>query len=270
MRKLLSVLLAAIALFLAIAVVKGAVSLPNAQKRLRRAGFVNDGELHPEYEGRLVIVSDDLTSDSNARDEELGITLPSPCAIRYVEVLTEQTDAEGNPRLVWEPVGRDDNDRLREKMLADNLLIGAYRVDDALLEALSPGREVSLRLLDSGEVRALGDRGFYTVERGGVTYFSEAPFSSFDQKTADTTYAGARRIHYRMIDPDTGLRCCIAGISVNGTLLRDETLDTRPVFDGALTRGDVLNQNIFSTTIGMIITLILCLALLYYAARNFF
>lgn len=271
MRKLFSVLLAVIVIVFLVVVIRGAVDLPEVQKRLQKAEFINDGRLHPECQGELVIVCDALESDKDAYDDELGITLPSPCAVRYVDILTRQTDADGNSCLVWEPVRREDETgRLREKMLSGGITLGAYRISDELTEMLSPGREVSQPILNAAELKQLRAHQFYTVETGGVTYLSEAPLSSFSQPNYDFTYEGARRVHYRMIDPDVGLNCCIAGIPDGDMLVRDDTLDTRPVFDNALTRSDVVGQNGFYIFLGILITLALCAVLIFYIGRNLF
>ena len=270
MRKLIGLILAVIAVFFLITIGKGIVSLPETQQKLKDAPFIDDGQLHPEYDGQLVIVSGLLESEQNAYDDELGITLPAPCIVRYVEMLTDGVDEDGYDCLVWTPVHKSSTDDwLKERVIASGLHLGAYQIDESLLQLLVPGKDVPGSLFDPDEVQELMTHSIKPIEYLGVYYLSEAPASCFDQYVYDYTYRFFRRVHYRMMEPDTELLYSIAGRANDGTLTRDDDLDTQPVFEGASTRDDVVRQNGTYSVFGMILVGVICVILLLVGLAKF-
>ncbi len=270
MRKLIGLVLAAIAVFFIIVIGRGIVSLPETQQKLKDAPFIDDGQLHSEYDGRLVIVSGRLQALHNAYDDELGITLPSPCVVRYVEMLTDGVDEDGYSCLVWTPVRKSNTEEwLKERVFASGLHLGAYQIDESLLQLLVPGKDADRSLFDPDEVQALMTHSIKPIEYLGVYYLSEAPASCFDQYVYDDTYRYFRRVHYRIMEPDTELLYSIAGTANDGILTRDGDLDTRPIFEGVGTKDDVVRQNGTFSVLGMVLVGVICVILLLVGLAKF-
>lgn len=271
MGKIIALILAIFFLFVA---VKACLMLPETQGRLKDAPFIDDANVHPELDGQTVIVGGKLVSIENAYDDELLLTLPSPKAVRYVEMLVEKHDNENGYYLDWEPVrSYRENEWLREKKLAGDMRLGGYRVDEELADMLSAGKSVTADMLDPDEVDALLSHSLHLVTYLGVDYFSELPRQYFGTKISSRLYGdgiGARRVHYRMLDPKTDTQLCIVGRTNGDMLERDDTLDVRPIFEDAVQKSDVVKDNAFYTILGIVIIGGICLVVIFLVIPRMF
>ena len=270
MRKLWGGVMIAVAVFFLALIVKGAVAMPGTQGQLNGAAFVEDGRILPENEGRLVIVCGVPETRQNARDDELGITLPSACAARYVEVLTAHAGGSKGS-MKWEPVTGISSDWLRQRQLFGSVYFGEFEIDEGLLTGVSAGKEVALSAFDTGEVRALEAHNITTVEKGGVVYFSEAPESCFAGSLRELDYGeyeGLRRVHYRVWDASASGSCAVVGIQRGGRLVKDEALDAAAFYENVHSKGDVVRQSSLYTILGMAFAALVCALLIFFGVRK--
>ncbi len=269
MRKLVGIIMIAIALFFLALIGKSAFTLPATQKQLKEAVFVEGGSLLPENEGKLVVVFGSLEASSNARDDDLGLTLPSPVAVRYVEQFTIREDGSGW-KASWDPITENSTEWLKQARLYGDLRFGDYELSEELLRGFPAGRELARSLLDADEVSAL-EEYVDVIESGGVLYFSEAPafcFGNGKLTALDLDYSGLRRVHYKYLEQKSGDAYAVAGIQRGSRLVRDESLDASPVFEGARTPEDVIRQNGTGTILGMALAAVACLLLIFFGVRR--
>lgn len=269
MSRLFGLILLIIPLFFIYVVFKGAVELPETQKRLKDAPFIEDGEVHPEYNGQLAIVCGTLRSESNAYDYDLGLTMPSVCASRSVEMLKRSTDEDGHTCLKWVPISAYQEDEwLRGTVLGENLYLDSYRIDDELIRMIAPGKEVTFDMLDGQELNTLMQHNLEMVTYSGVCYISEAPSNCFKEPCYMMGYESFRRVHYRTMVPGREQQYAIAGIVREDRISKDDSLDTQPIYEGAASKKDVVTGNAVSSILGMVVVLIICvLSILYIFSR---
>jgi|GEM_PF-2137619 len=258
-----------IALFFLVVIAKGIFTLPRTQEQLKEAAFIEDGVVRPENEGRLVIVLSTLEAAENARDDELGLTLPSPIAIRYVEKFVVRDDGEDWVK-AWDPIDEFSTDWLKRRPLFGRASLGDFEVAEELLRSFPCGRELSPSLLDPEELATLEDY-VDALTVNGVFYLSEAPQACFTDGRASELYfdyEGLRRVHYRYLDLQPGDTFAVVGLQKGNRLVKDPDLDTNPVFTSARSRSDVIRQNSLFTILGMALVGIVCILLIVFGIRR--
>ena len=264
MRKITGLIMVVIALFFLFLIGKGLFSLPKTNGQLAEAVFIEDGIVRPENEGKLVIVMSSLDVASNAYDDELGLSLPSPVAIRFVEEFAV-TGEKDDWQKTWNPVSESSKDWLKRKSILGEAAMGEFSVSERLLRCFPAGRELSLSQLDPDEVAALEEYVRATVS-DGVLYFTEAPDACFYSGPADEfyfDYEGLRRVHYRYLDLDPDDTFAVAGIQQGNQIAWADDLDTHPVYEDAHSKADVILQTNLYTILGMLLVGIVCVALLF-------
>ena len=263
MRKIGGIAMILIAVCFLALIVKAIVQLPESEQQLRDAVFVEDGVIHPENEGKRVIVFGEPVGEENARDDELSLTLPGAVAVRYVEAFAVHGVGEDREK-DWTPLTETSTDWLKQRRLYGRVRLGEFEVDNELLLSFPAGRELTLQQLDADEVKAL-EAHVETVEAMGVLYFSEAPLSCFSGGSAndfDLDYEGYRRVHYRYMELKPGETCAVVGLQQGNRLVKDPDLGGNAYYENARSQEDVVHKSSMSTILGMVIVGIICLALI--------
>jgi hypothetical protein len=186
-----------------------------------------------------------------------------------VEQFTIREDSSGW-KGSWDPITENSTEWLKQARLYGDLCFGDYELSEELLRGFPAGRELARSLLDADEVSAL-EEYVDVIESGGVLYFSEAPafcFGNGKLTALDLDYSGLRRVHYKYLEQKSGDAYAVAGIQRGSRLVRDESLDASPVFEGARTPEDVIRQNGTGTILGMALAAVACLLLIFFGVRR--
>lgn len=276
MKSLKFILVLIVAVFFIIAGIKAAVGLPEVQKRLKEAVLVEDGCVHPENEGKLVAVVFRLDELSGAVDTDLDIAFTQPIVRRTVQKLVYK-----NRRYAWL-----NENSVSEEWLKDAGFIGTksgadtFLIDDAFLKMLSASHDCWTNDYTPEAYERLCSVAD-PVESGAYLWFSEAPYSArldytppqdrvltqseIHEKDYYDRWVGSRRVRYNYMTAADMAVMTIVGYQQGNRLVYAEDLDTRPIFENASTKDQIVKDNRFYTILGMVIVAVLCIiAILIY------
>ena len=239
-------------------------SAPETAETISNAVYVSDGKVHPENEGKVVIVPGTLDAEPFV-DQETGIKISSTVAFRYVEKLYIEEDSEKKTEY-WEWKTDAIAFGGEKKVLAPNVSLGEFSVAEELIQTLTTNKKRTV--YDEKELEQMGWR---TFTDNGCTYLYQGDrmprnedgidsVNTWIDKYAYQDYVGTYRVAYAEMDgsPD----CTIVALQRNGRLERVPDVVLRALHSGHLTQTEILEYETSSAKGGAVISYVLAVAFL--------
>ena len=194
------------------------------------AVYVEDAQVLPENEGKLVAISGPLETIEGAVDEQVGVSFDSPYVSRTVQVLHWD---KANRNFRWEYVDEvKSDDGWEGGYLTGRIKIGEFELDDELIGRLSlTQRDMTKEDFTEEEIAAMEEKGYVSMETN--LYFSEAPRDEV-KRFKESSYLllpdwdGAHAVSWKIWEPKLEEGLTVVGIQKGDTLTYCE-LDTLSV-----------------------------------------
>lgn len=248
MKRIIGILLVIAALGSVLLGVKAGDAAPANKKILENAVMVSDGQVLPENEGSIVIVTDVMEAPLPFTDEETGIQLNSIVAFRNVEKLAIKEGDEENPDTwIWEFSAMEKDYGGSKKLIAPNVTFGEFKISEALMMSVNAHQKV-----DDYSDMDLSVAGFNCFREEGIVYLyagESMPKNEEEIKTTDLLgrtdisyleLVGALRVYYQVM-ADSAMEYTIIARQENGTLEAAEELKMTRVISGHMTREELLD-----------------------------
>ena len=248
MKRIIGILLVIAALGTVLLGIKAGDAAPANKKILENAVMVSDGQVLPENEGSIVIVTDVMEAPLPFVDEETGIQLNSIVAFRNVEKLAIKEGDEENPDTwIWEFSAMEKDYGGSKKLIAPNVTFGEFKISEALMMSVNAHQKV-----DDYSDMDLSAAGFNCFRDEGIVYLyagESMPKNEEEIKTTDLLgrtdlsyleLVGALRVYYLEM-ADSAMEYTIIARQENGTLEAAEELKMTRVISGHMTREELLD-----------------------------
>lgn len=130
--RLLGLVIALIGGFLLGSAIASQLGQPEGMAQAQAAAYVEDGQVLPENEGKLVIVTGTLTQKGDVLDEQMGLTFDVPILYRVVERYELDTTV-GDGAWDWvEQVSNDPSD-LGCRYFTGTVMLGDFQLGEDML-----------------------------------------------------------------------------------------------------------------------------------------
>lgn len=248
MKRIIGILLVIAALGSVLLGVKAGDAAPANKKILENAVMVSDGQVLPENEGNIVIVTDVMKAPLPFTDEETGIQLNSIVAYRKVEKLAIKEGDEENPDTwIWEFTGMEKDYGGSRKLIAPNVTFGEFKLSEELMMSLSANQKV-----DDYSDMDLSAAGFNRFREDGTVYLyagESMPKNEEEIRTTDLLgrtdlsyreLVGTLRVYYQEM-ADSTMEYTIIARQNNGNLEAADELKMTHVISGHMTREELLS-----------------------------
>ena len=210
------IMIAAGAIVLAVGI-QTFVSAPERTGQIESAVYIENGQVLPENDGKLVIVSGKLEAELPLEDSVTGVKIPSPTATRNVQIYEAKT-IDNETTWDWEPVANDyseeGNGGINTPSLVSSTLvaptkIGDFNISEKLLVSL-----LRTKNFKDYDYDVLTENGWNLFEgQDGVSYLSESEELPLKMSKEDTitnkykygSYEGRTRVFYQTIASDDPL-----------------------------------------------------------------
>ena len=263
-KKIIGIVLILAALVCVYAGISVRSSAPKTAETVINAVYISDGKVHPENEGKVVIVPGTLDSEPFV-DQETGIKISSAVAFRYVEKLYIAEDREKKTEY-WEWKTDAIAFGGEKKVLAPNVSLGEFSVTEELLQTFTTNKKRT-----SYDRKELDQMGWQTFTDGGQTYLYQGDrmprnedgidaVNTWIDKYAYQDYVGTYRVAYA--EMDGSLDCTIVALQRNGRLERVPGVVLRAVHSGHLTQAEILEYEASSAKGGAVVSYVLAVAFL--------
>ncbi len=256
MKKNIGIILCIIGILLCFLPIKALLSIPSYEKNLKSAVTVEDGKIHPENEGKLVLISGKLKAAEQLRDPLTGVKLPGMVADRHVWYFKDDNEnwrwAARNATYTKEDnYGINAPTMISTKLMVPTTL-GEFKIAYELLmpvSALTDFKDYNESdLLPEWHIGSGGRESKYCVSRS-----SYLPSSGTKSRYAD--YDSTEKINYSVIDPDNSLDYTIVGIQKGDTLTMSEDLQ-HITYEGILTLDELTKTVLGEAKAGSILGLV--------------
>ena len=253
--KMKGILIIACGLVLVLFSVYAQMSADQGQEVMKDAVYVEDGMVHPENEGKGVIMVFDMNKLSKeCTDTDLGYTFNAPMVQRRVDVFEKASaEKDGEISCRWSRVYNGSEEALTQAVFLGKADPDVLIPDDQLLRAIPEGEDITKTLMREDSYGKLtAEYGEYLAD--GHHYFSKATAGCFgsseDLKHVDTIYqnnvveaVGELRFAYSDIDAAYQDKVTFYGVQKGNMLVKDQSADAGFVYEGSLTKEEVLDQN---------------------------
>ena len=220
---------------------------------IKSAVVITDGKVLPENEGKLVLVSGNVTADGSiVRDPVFDVTVQSPYLERIVEVFQWEEDSDGDSYMEWSrKISYSSTSNPRSKPFDDmsfysTAKVGEFELSPEHLDKLS---EIAV---DVKDLEPSYDANIDTFNT--YYYYSTDPSSAF-------SLIGDAIITFRMIDPAHLGRITVLAKQEGGRLTDYNAAENKyPInylFHGVLSFDEVLAQVESDNKMGKIVSIIL-------------
>lgn len=230
---------------------------PAHAELVKNAPYITDGVIHPENEGKIVVVTGTLDADLPFADSKTGVKLSSIVTFRHVEKLSMKgTDKDEKPYWKWDPTMAEADFGGTKKLIAPGVTLGEYAVAEDFLMAIPAAHprteydkkevnQLNLSLAeDQGKVYLQTQDKLPRDEEDVTTIWLDPDFKSSEvdkaYKHAKQTYDGLCRVTYAEISPEDTLEYTIIGRQENGKLVEPEELDMTCILSGHRTTEELL------------------------------
>lgn len=228
-----------IGLFVLVLLIKEQLDLPQTMAQAQNAAYVTDGQVDPENDGKLVIVTGTLTQNGDAEDTLLGLHFDAPALYRVVEKY-ELDSTIGDGVWSWEKQYSDSAEELACGYVTGKVTLGEFTLAEDILSAFPTDSYYA----DFSE-EALTQAGLHTEAVGDIVYITQATGVS-----QGTTYSiwglmgdGDVRVSYRYYDvsqqPTITLIAYQEGDTLTLANFEDVSFDS--VMPGTLTKEEFLS-----------------------------
>ena len=258
--------------------VKGLMDIPGQQAALGAAVYLDEPVVLPENEGKLVIIHGKPEMTAPAYDEELGLTLNTIKAYRYVEEYKLISSEKLLYKYNWVSRG--------SKGIVGEASLGEFALDEKTLSGLSADSEYEdfdmAELSAKGYVMgrgktaegALTDRWWVIV--GGKYYYDAFEYSGnldiphvtreMDKAIADER-EGARAYAYKVYTGAGDQEVTVAGIQQGNRLVADEAIGPM-VRTGVQTKDQLLSSNKGGIIGGTVVFMLIGAVLVFLGIRK--
>ncbi|MDO5311413.1 MAG: hypothetical protein Q4E94_05860 [Clostridia bacterium] len=202
------IMIAAGAIVLAVGI-QTFVSAPERTGQIENAVYIENGQVLPENEGKLVIVSGKLEAELPLEDSVTGVKLPSPTASRNVQIYKHNT-VDGETTWDWEPVANDyseeGNGGINTPSLVSSTLVAPTKIGDFNISEKFLVSLLRTENFKDYDYDVLTENGWNLFEgQDGVSYLSESeelPQKIIKEDTVTNkykygSYEGRTRIFYQ-------------------------------------------------------------------------
>lgn len=261
--------------------VRALMGVPQQQKVLGDAVYLDEAVVLPENEGKVVIIHGKPQMTAPACDEELGITLNSIKAYRYDEEYKLTSNEKSKHRYDWVSRG--------QKSIVGDAMIGEFDLDEKTLigfpadsdyddfdetEIIANGYNTSYGKTTEG---AVTDRLYVIVggPAGEAYYYSPHEFSDAEssriKRTMNDNIAaereGTKAYAYKVFTGVISEEVTVAGIQQGNELIAHEALNA-VVANGVMTKDQLAKTEGAYLTIGSGVFLALGLLLVFLGLRK--
>lgn len=261
--------------------VRALMGVPEQQKILDSAVYLDEAVVLPENEGKVVIIHGKPEMTAPAYDEELGITLNSIKAYRYDEEYKLTSNEKSNHRYDWVSRG--------QKSIVGDATIGEFDLDEKTLIGFPADSDYED--FNDAEISAKGyNTGYGKTSEGSVTdrryvivggpegeayYYSPHEFSGANDsrvmRTVNDNIAaereGTKAYAYKVFTGVVAEEVTVAGIQQGNTLVAHEKLGA-VVGNGVLTQEELARSQAGALVGGSVAFLLIGLLLIFLALRK--
>lgn len=273
------VMIAAGAIVLAVGI-QTFVSAPERTGQIESAVYIENGQVLPENDGKLVIVSGKLEAELPLEDSLTGVKLMSPAATRNVQVYEGKT-IDNETTWDWEPVANDyseeGNGGINTPSLVSSTLvaptkIGDFNISEKLLVSL-----LRTENFKDYDYDALSENGWNLFEgQDGVSYLSESEELPLKIAKEDTvankykygSYEGRTRIFYQTMASNDPLIYTFVGTQQGNDLALAKDLKITSVYQGVKTAEELAISNKNSSVGGLFLGIIIGILLMFFGIRS--
>ena len=225
--------------------VKGVMDIPGQQTILEAAVYLDEPEVLPENEGKLVIIHGVPEMIAPAYDAELKLTIDSIKAYRYKETYKQTGYTDEEKKWEWVSGG--------QTSLVGETKIGEFELDADILIAFPAesdytdfdAKEVrdfvlTYKSVATGEVVVLPDGGYYAETQ--TTYVGDDMFNWFGSNYVGEQLEGKTAYRYKYYNPEKNGEHTVIGIQQGNRLVKADNVGTA-VLSGVKTQEQVLSTS---------------------------
>lgn len=256
------------------------VSAPERTGQIESAVYIENGQVLPENDGKLVIVSGKLEAELPLEDSVTGVKLMSPVASRNVQTYEAKT-IDNETTWDWEPVANDyseeGNGGINTPSLVSSTLvaptkIGDFNISEKLLVSL-----LRTKNFKDYDYDALTENGWNLFEgQDGVSYLSRSEELPLKMSKEDTitnkykygSYEGRTRVFYQTIASDDPLIYTFIGTQQGNDLVQAKDLKITSVYQGVKTAEELATSNKNSSLGGLFLGIIIGILLMFFGIRS--
>ncbi len=239
-KKIIGIVLIVIGIFTAFLGVKAMSQAPEAAGKLENAVYVADAKIHPENEGKIVIVPGKIEAELPLVDKINGLKLPTIKATRQRWNAAGMKSTDVGYDWTWVSDGAT-------QTITAECTVGEFRLYEGMLNGLTVSQDYNDFEKNNLKEAGLMDYYAYVVTDGVYIDDTDGGYSRYKED-----YEGAVRYKYRIMPMDGELEYTFVGIQKNGAIVRDDSLGLIASSEGILTLEDVLAKNESNTKAGNI------------------
>ena len=239
-KKIIGIVLIVIGIFTAFLGVKAMSQAPEAAGKLENAVYVADAKIHPENEGKIVIVPGKIEAELPLVDKINGLKLPTIKATRQRWNAAGMKSTDVGYDWTWVSDGAT-------QTITAECTVGEFRLYEGMLNGLTVSQDYNDFEKNNLKEAGLMDYYVYVVTDGVYIDDTDGGYSRYKED-----YEGAVRYKYRIMPMDGELEYTFVGIQKNGALVRDDSLGMIASSEGILSFDEVLAKNESNNTAGNI------------------
>lgn len=260
--------------------IRGHFAAPEIEDTLKDAVYIEDGRVLPENEGKLVVVSGKLESETPLVDSLTGMEFSYPCVTRRVDVY-EKSVRDGEITWNWDAVDFDyskegggiNTPSLVSTTLVAPTKIGEFNIADSFIVTLS--RPIYHEDYDE-YADILAEKGWNLFGGGEDTvYLSKSERLPVKIKKPDTKanrdmygdLEGITRISYQTVAPNNPLIYTFVGIQ-QGNDLVESNIDITTSYRDVKTLEEIASSNKSSSIRALIFTAAIGILLLFFGIKS--
>ncbi|MGN0107018.1 MAG: TMEM43 family protein [Hominilimicola sp.] len=273
------IMIAAGAIVLAVGI-QTFVSAPERTGQIENAVYIENGQVLPENEGKLVIVSGKLEAEMPLEDNVTGVKIPSPTATRNVQIYEANT-IDNETTWDWEPVGNDyseeGNGGINTPSLVSSTLVAPTKIGDFNISEKFLVSLLRTENFKDYDYDALAENGWNLFEgQDGVSYLSESgelPLKITKEDTISNrhmygSYEGKIRISYQTMSSNDPLIYTFVGTQQGNDLVQAKDLKITSVYQGVKTADELAISNKNSSVGGLFLGIVIGILLLFFGIRS--
>lgn len=239
-KKIIGIVLIVIGLFTAFLGVKAMNQAPEAAEKLENAVYVADAKIHPENEGKVVIVPGKIEAQLPLVDKINGLELPTIKATRQSWTAAGMKSTNVGYDWSWVTDGAT-------QTLTAECTVGEFKLYEGMLNGLTVSQDYNDFEKSNLNEASLMDYYAYVVTDGVYIDDNKGGYTKYKDD-----YEGAVRYKYKIMPMDGELEYTFVGVQKNGALVRDDSLGMIASSEGILSFDEVLAKNESNNTAGNI------------------
>lgn len=256
------------------------VSAPEKTEQIESAVYIENGQVLPENEGKLVIVSGKLEAELPLEDSLTGVKIPSPTATRNVQIYEANT-IDNETTWDWEPIRNDyseeGNAGINTPSLVSSTLVAPTKIGDFNISEKFLVSLLRTENFKDYDYDVLAENGWNLFEgQDGVSYLSESEELPLKLTKEDTIsnrhmygpYEGKIRIFYQTMSSNDPLIYTFVGTQQENDLVQAKDLKITSVYQGVKTAEELAISNKNSSVGGMFLGIVIGILLMFFGVRS--